>query len=102
MKYLICLFLMIGCGTTSATKHEPRETSALSLTPTTQTLNPFYGDKLMEPDSFKKEERLARLQAMPHHLSIEEVGFVYRPPRGWTAGNPRSHMILNDTKFAVR
>lgn len=102
MKHLICFFLMIGCGTTSAMSDGPRGTSPQTLTPMTQTLNPFRGEQLLEPDFRKREEREARLSRLPRLPSIEEVGFVDRPPRGWISGSPRSHKIANDTKFAVR
>lgn len=102
MKRFTILFLITGCGAINPKIENIQGTSSLPPRPTDETPNPFGDEQLLEPDSLIKEERLARLQARPNIASIEEVGFIDRPPRGWQDGLPRSHLIINDTKFAVR
>lgn len=94
-------FLSIGCATTppsqlrtarieyrppAAPKAEP------AVVPQPETINPFA----------QSERREARLTKLPRLAPIQEIGWLYRPPRGWTANQPRSQRLINDTNFTMR
>jgi len=98
--FVSCLLSIawLGCASTPKTRNSTRPmkqkvTLAKAVdTGEVQTLNPFLG----ESETKRKPMFIPRLPPM------QEVGFVYRPPRGFEHRNPRSHIFVNDTKYAAR
>ncbi len=119
MFHVSC-FMLLGCASTPpppstssvsrmvkyqpAVKTTPSETTAPwpSGKSAGQTLSPFPGkDETLNPFPAEPVAR-RKPMFMPRFPPMQEVGFLYRPPRGFEHQNPRSHTFVNDTKYAAR
>lgn len=106
---LITSCLSLGCASTPP----PHSTTSISRTvryrsPVTvktvpsETLSPYPGQgETLNPFGAEPESK-RRPMFRPRLPLIQEVGWLYRPPRGWTFNQPRSHRFDNNTNYAVR
>ena len=103
---IITSFLSFGCASAppprSLTSHVVKYRPATAKTVTDETLSPYPGkDETLNP--FGNEPAVRRRPMfVPRLPPMQEVGFLYRPPRGFEHQNPRSHTFVNDTKYAAR
>lgn len=104
---LVACSLSFGCASMPETRSSmPRVakhkvTTATAVAPD-ETLSPYPGkDETLNPFGNELEVK-RRPMLVPRLPPLQEVGFVYRPPRGFEHQNPRSHTFVNDTKYAAR
>lgn len=103
---LVTCLLSLGCAsappTHSSTSQVVKYRPAVAKTTPSETLSP-YPSKNETLNPFPAEP-VARRKPMfvPRLPLLQEVGWLYRPPRGWTFNQPRSHRFANNTEYTLR
>lgn len=97
---------LLGCASTPPQTSTPQvvkyRPAVAKTAPPPETLSPFPGqNETLNPFPAEPVARRKPLFA-PQLPPIQEVGWLYRPPRGWILNQPRSHRFTNDTNFTVR